>query len=292
MADEQFEPRILSFSQKYGYEARPKPMQLEELSNGLRQELWNLSRRLLLEISSEHMHRYFAADARKFVEQVLASLMNCLEEDVDTEHKVVFDNFKKIILHWDFHRVLSFVELIVNDKFIPESFAKDMEGLFVKHAAAYRLDTSKIPYQFFPCASKEQGDAIQRDIAALRENDMNNAANHFRDAAGHINAQQYPHSISDSIMAVESVTRQISPKENTLGKALGALKKSELITNEQLIEGFKKLYAYSNEEEGIRHALVFQNESDPGLDEAVFMFGACASFCAYIVSKQNQLKEK
>ena len=34
----------LTFSERYGYESLPKPMHLEELSNDLRRELWNVLR--------------------------------------------------------------------------------------------------------------------------------------------------------------------------------------------------------------------------------------------------------
>ena len=49
--------------------------------------------------------------------------------------------------------------------------------------------------------------------------------------------------------------------------------------------GIEKLYGYtSNDQEGIRHSLSDATTTVDGAD-AVFMFGACASFAAYLVEK-------
>ena len=119
---------------------------------------------------------------------------------------------------------------------------------------------------------------------------MNNASNYLRKAAGKINKGQFSEAVRDSIDAVESVARCIAPKSSTLGGALKSLAKSGLLSNNQLKAGFEKLYAYTNEE-GVRHPKVFKDVSDVGLDEALFMFGACASFAAYLVRKHRQQVE-
>ena len=116
---------------------------------------------------------------------------------------------------------------------------------------------------------------------------MEGAATHLRQAVEHINARQYADSIRESISAVESVARRIAPNENTLGDALKSLEKKGLLKNKQLKKGFEQIYAYTNSEEGVRHSLVFKDSADVGLDEAMFMFGACASFAAYLTNKHR-----
>ena len=117
---------------------------------------------------------------------------------------------------------------------------------------------------------------------------MDGATAHLRQAAEHINARRYADSVADSIRAVESVARVIAPKaSNTLGPALDSLEKAGLLKHAALKEAFKKLYGYTSGEQGIRHALLDKEVADVGLDEAVFMFGACASFAAYLVGKHQ-----
>jgi hypothetical protein len=52
-----------------------------------------------------------------------------------------------------------------------------------------------------------------------------------------------------------------------------------------LKEGFNKLYGYTSDAQGIRHALL--DEGDANVDEAdaFFMFGACAAFVSYLINK-------
>ena len=54
---------------------------------------------------------------------------------------------------------------------------------------------------------------------------------------------------------------------------------------------FSQRYGYTNDEQGIRHALLDRDAADVGLDEALFMFGACASFAAYLTQKHRQAGE-
>ena len=85
---------------------------------------------------------------------------------------------------------------------------------------------------------------------------------------------------------MESVARQIAPESQTLGDALRVLEKTGLLQHSALKAGFDKLYGYTNDEQGIRHALLGQGKPNVGPDEAVFMFGACASFASYLSRKQ------
>ena len=118
---------------------------------------------------------------------------------------------------------------------------------------------------------------------------MDGSATHLRQAAEHINAGQYADSIADSIHAVESVARTIDPGSGkTLGPALRSLERAGVLKHPALREAFEKLYGYTNDEEGVRHALLEKGSADVGLDEAVFMFGACASFAAYLTGKHRQ----
>ena len=165
--------------------------------------------------------------------------------------------------------------------------------MFERHGAAYRLDTSQRPYKFFPQTSKEQGEAVRRVIETLGESGMEGAAAHLRQAAQHINAGQHGDSIADSIHAVESVAKKIDQRANkTLGPALDSLEKAGLLKHSALREAFKKLYGYASNEQGIRHALL--DKGFPGCRAGrshVFMFGACASFAAYLVGKHRKAEK-
>jgi len=52
-----------------------------------------------------------------------------------------------------------------------------------------------------------------------------------------------------------------------------------------LRDALTKLYGYSSDEKGIRHPLLESDVARVGMPEAVFMFGACASFISYLISR-------
>ena len=95
----------------------------------------------------------------------------------------------------------------------------------------------------------------------------------------------------ESIHAVESVARQIAPDAKTLGEALQALKTRGLFNHPAVQPGISSLYGYTNDEQGIRHALLDKPAAEVGQDEALFMFGACAPFASYLSRKQTTVSE-
>ena len=90
--------------------------------------------------------------------------------------------------------------------------------------------------------------------------------------------------------AVESVARTIDPKASkTLRPAIRSLEAKGVLKHPAFQEACIKLYKYTSDESGIRHALLDERAADVDLDDAVFMFGACASFAAYLVNRHKQL---
>ena len=297
MGDNQYQSDDhLTFSQRHGYEPLPEPMQLEELSDDLRREIWNATRGYLNAIMSVDIDDdYHYEKVVQFLENILGRILQKPEDEIDTSYDEVLNQFKKLILQDSFNKVLDLIEIIVKkgwSDWVDEEFVNRIGESFKSYTAAYYLDMSLQPYQFFPRSNKAQGKATQKSIKTIRDGGMEGAATHLRDAAAHINAQQFADSISDSIHAVESVARQIDPKSKTLGPALNSLEKAGLTKHPALKEAFSKLYGYTSDEQGIRHALLEKNSPDVGLDEAMFMFGACASFAAYLVNKHHKMQEE
>ena len=70
----------------------------------------------------------------------------------------------------------------------------------------------------------------------------------------------------------------------TLGPALKSIERGGAL-HQALKKAFDTLYGYTSNEQGIRHALLDQTDAKVGQDEAMFMFGACASFASYLWRK-------
>jgi DNA-binding transcriptional ArsR family regulator len=90
----------------------------------------------------------------------------------------------------------------------------------------------------------------------------------------------YRNSIKESISAVEAMARLMSGIDKaTLGEALKSLEKNGKL-HSALKEGFSKLYGYTNDEHGIRHAML----DEPGLTQAdaKYFLLSCTSFTNYL----------
>ncbi len=292
----------LTFSQRYGYEPLPEPMRLEHLSDDLRKEIWNCFRLMIAPpINSSYVHEEFC---KRILDKLKNEVLLVDDRHIPIPHDEVMRTLKTTVLEGEFNEVLNFIEHVANEDVnmgalekigradivtAINSFSYWVKSLLDKYEAAYWLDMSKKPYQIVPRASKEAGEATQKAVEAVHKSGMVGASTHLRGAAKHIDTRQYRDSIADSIHAVESVARKITRKEEaSLGQALDILEKDGLLEHEFLKDAFKKLYRYtSNSRTGIRHAMSEKSIS-VGLDEALFMYGACASFAAYLTNKHRQ----
>ncbi len=199
---------------------------------------------------------------------------------------------REILLEGEYHDVLTFVEYILRHRYCSTELYGSLIEAFEESPIAYFVEKINGQPTLIPRINRETGEATRRAIKVVKDNDMDGAATHLREAAEHMNAGQYADSIADSIHAVESVARAICPESKTLGPALKSLEKDQILKHPALKQAFEKLYAYTSDEQGIRHALTDKDAADVGLDEAIFMFGACASFAAYLTQKHRQQARK
>ena len=115
---------------------------------------------------------------------------------------------------------------------------------------------------------------------------------HIKKAVGFIadrERKDYKNCIKESISAVESICSIIvNQKKGTLGDALKDLKKNGLKIHGSLEAAFSKLYGYTNDEKGIRHAEgMFEN--DVTFEEAKFMLVSCSAFVNYLIANYGKV---
>ena len=140
-----------------------------------------------------------------------------------------------------------------------------------------------------PIVLPEQRESVEQAFKVLATGPYEGARSHLRKSAKCINEADLAGSVRESIHAVESVARIIAPQsKQTLDPALKSLEKAGLLKHPTLKSAFVKLYSYTNNEQGIRHSLLNQGSPDVGLNEAMFMFGACAAFAGYLVNIHRQ----
>lgn len=93
----------------------------------------------------------------------------------------------------------------------------------------------------------------------------------------------YENSIKESISAVEAMCVLILGKRDTLGAALKQLEKNGLTIHPSMKSAFEKLYGYTSDASGIRHAGDIGGSLST-FEEAKFMLVSCSAFVNYLIS--------
>ncbi len=289
-----------TFSQREGKAPLPEPMRLEHIPQKFRQLVWGFIDKEIAASrwlspgefgrgSSQWRDR--SRNLGIIIRAYKFNILGMLHDEIgrcDPEDSLIF--FKQVITEGKYHEILALIEFVLRHELCSETLRKNLVSAFDDTPIAYFVEEINGVPTIMPRVSREAGEGTQQAVQSISAGGFEGAATHLRQAAEQINTGQYAKSIVDSIHAVESVAREIAPKESkTLGPALNSLSEAGLL-HPALKEGFKKIYGYTNDEQGIRHPLVDRDSPDVGLDEAMFMFGACASFTAYLVSKHRKMQ--
>ncbi|WP_237982053.1 hypothetical protein [Bacillus thuringiensis] len=76
-------------------------------------------------------------------------------------------------------------------------------------------------------------------------------------------------------------------KKGALGQDLGKLEQQGVIIHDTLKKGFKRIYWYTSNGDGIRHAHI--DVPNVSFEDAQFMLVTCSAFCNYPIEKANKI---
>lgn len=277
------DPTQVSFSQAQGYEPLPQQLQPRELSHKARISFWNAfyeefiyaeNTRLVQVIFHAHIHHFDGAMDEFPVVHYLP----------DSDYEEYCALYKTHFLEGTFNEVFDTLLFLMRHTRCPKEFKTSIGVIFRDCHLAYVLDLTDVP-TIYPATTPEEGKSIIDAVQELNDHGLNGARQHLSEATTLINQGHWANSIKESISAVESVAREIAPGTRNLGSALNQLGHRGMFEQHHLRNGLEKLYEYTNEEGGIRHARLNEEASNVGQDEAVFMLGACASFASYLWRK-------
>ena len=192
---------------------------------------------------------------------------------------------KSLFLNGDYNRVFDFLQFVLRHASVPTKFCRSVAVVLEKSMCAYTVveDGPTIVAIALP----EQRESIKEAFRVLRSGPFEGARSHFCKSAECINNSDMSGSVRESIHAVESVAKRLDADAGkTLTPALDALSQ-KVNLHRAFKNGIENLYGYTNDEKGIRHALR-EGKANVDPDDAVFMFGACTSFAAYLVNKARK----
>ncbi len=188
---------------------------------------------------------------------------------------------EKLVLQLKIGQLFDLIEFLVRHAGCSHRLKSDLANAFSDARSAYRL----IDGQILAIGTEQEGAAIESAILNAEANGDIAARQHLIASGVELRNGNWVSSVRESIHAVEAMSRKIDPTTKTLAPALKALERKGYIHG-SLKAGFEKLYGYTNDEDGIRHAL---SDAEARVDEvdALFMLGACASFVSYLIAKSK-----
>lgn len=275
------------FSQRYGYTSLEKAFQRESIDDPLRTKLWNILKVAIWDRYDIHNSTY---------DQVSQRIERCSKRvwfdhfnyDLDEfpafynrrGNKGFYQIYKEYFLSCEWYELYDFLEVLAKDpsKLLDGEVREWINSELEAHNAAYRL----VENQIVEITDSNEINAIE---SALEDSDsyVKEHLNKSLQMLSDKESPDYRNAVKEAISAVEAACRSIADKPSaTLGDAL---KRIEDI-HPALKQAFNKLYGYTNDASGIRHAL--SDELDISYADAKFMLVACSAFISYLTASTNR----
>jgi hypothetical protein len=206
-------------------------------------------------------------------------------DSVGTSYIDALNVFKEYVLGCSWYEVYDLLEFL-SDSISPnwrQTFIDSVNVMLKEELSGYRFVSGRI----VQITSENEIVAIEQALAL--PDSLKPVREHLGQSLTLLSnrkAPDYRNSIKESISAVESLSKIISKQpKTTLGPALNAVEKKTKL-HSVLKEGFQKLYGYTSDAQGIRHALM----DEPTLDfeDAKFMLVSCSAFVNYLVVKAQK----
>jgi hypothetical protein len=272
-----------TFSQRKGLKPTPDALQVDSMNSALRNCIWNVlddafwrNERSPL---PEDKNRIKAFGKHLWKDFLKLPVDNVVRSNAAN----IMANIRKYYFEREWNEVYDFIEYTaryLESNYRGQSDIHDkLNAVLESELSAYRFINKKLA----DITSEQEVEMLEE---ALSDNEFAGVSIHLTRAfelyADRENPD-YRNSIKESISAIESMAKILTGKPKaTLEDALKALEKDEKL-HRALRDGFGKLYAYTNDANGIRHSL--QEESNLTAADAKYFLLSCTSFVNYLKSK-------
>lgn len=266
-----------TFSQRKGLTPVSEIIQVDSMSAELRNSLWNV---LDIHLWSSHSYLYSQHGTPEIDNFSISLWFNFFKKPIDSRpnnSRSKLDEIRTYFYSNQWFHVYDFLEFVVNNysRSRPD-LEKALNQILERELSGYRFVSGKV----IDITNKEEIDMLAE---ALSDSRFSGVASHLRRALELIADREHPdyrNSIKESISAVESMARIIGGDSTaTLGVALKALEKNGKL-HPALRDGFLKLYGYTSDEQGIRHAML--DEPKLSSADAKYFLLSCTSFVNYL----------
>ena len=256
------------------------PIQIDSMDEALRVSIWNLLLPIL-KINDvhgpwQHSLRYLARNFFKFPTQ---KVPDSFPAEGDQWLQKRYDSLQWYEVYNLLEFFVEYGEALSTGQYKSEKIEEWANKILERERSGYRF----VKGQLTPITNETELKSIEDALAVAKRAGFGGALEHLETSIQLLGKRPEPdhrNAIKEAISAVESAAKRISGVESG---GLGAALKKLTDLHPALKEGFLKLYGYSSDEGGIRHAIL--EEAKVGFDEAKFMLVACSAFVNFLISK-------
>ena len=272
-----------SFSQRKGLKPVLEVAQIGAMSSELRSSLWNALDTAFWSTESFVYGRHGGHGEIEDFSRVVWSHYFKKPVDARPAHgqpgrgRKILEEIRAYFFNCEWNEVYDFLEFLVRiharDK---PRFADYLNQILAREVAGYKFIDGFI----VDITDAQESDMLADALADTRFKPVTAHLERALQLLADRKQPDYRNSIKESVSAVEAMARVVSesPKA-TLGEALKVLEKKGRL-HPALKDGFSKLYGYTNDDDGIRHAML----DEPNIDQsdAKYFLLSCTSFINYL----------
>ena len=275
------------FSERKGIKHFSDIVQIDDLNERTRNKIYTITKNVFdLANGYNEIEDYI-------IEYIYEELFSLTKRDIPREmystnysYVKVFDQVYSVIIEEEYSDVFTFIEGIIKCFYIIDrsncsmlnlknNYIERIDYIFQSENVNYRIINEKIT----DIVDEQQISSIEETL----NNPYKEVSRHYSKAIEQLySLKDFDNSIKESISSVEAMCQILTKNSKaTLGDALKLLKDK---IHPAMKSAFEKLYGYTSDANGIRHANGL-GEGDSTFEEAKYMLISCSTFVNYL--KEN-----
>jgi len=271
----------MKFSERIGITKAKDSIQLEYIDDDLKNGLWNIFHAYYLDNCKERHIIY--SDLHGLIIEIWHNFFKKPIDEIPPETRNVKSELRTWFFGCEWFELYNFIEFCSNnDSFDIEAIIDSYNDILKREVSGYRFVNGLIS----PITSEVEINEIDEAINDSNDKNLIGVKTHLENSLkmlSHKSSPDYRNSIKESISAVESISKTLSStSKNSLSSALDKIK-GKIKLHSALEKGFKQIYGYTSDGDGIRHALM--EESNCDFEDAKYMLVSCSAFVNYLISK-------
>lgn len=271
---------MASFPERMGVKEPRSVLQIENLDQETRTDIWNYFFRLKEVVDGED-YKKGSDDAREIARRLWS---NPFSKALDTfTYTECWSLIRSRVMDGQIVDVLWMAEEMVKvfhrvkQKKTALVLAQAFNDIFEQDLVGFRF----VDLLLVPVTNSDELATIE--AALVSTEDLPGAQEHLKNAVALLSNKtnpQYAKSLSESIGAVEAIVKKVADSK-TLGAGLIVLKNRGYPIHPALLDGWNKIYGYTSDSGGIRHGSIDPSDVDEAM--ATYFLVACSAFVGLLL---------